>query len=725
MSEPTVEESPDPPGAADAEISKLENVVMAEVVSFGADISLYESSLRATLLEESEILSRIQASLGLSNPESAAAKQRAYETRLDTTLSELPNMYSVVSAGAARLDKRIHETRAMADVVSKKVREIDLSRTRALQALEMVQSIVDLKRCVAGAEKAIAADAFERAAGLIEEYRLKEAARAERFKSEQGLMPQFSSNEQSEAVLQISGSQESLRQCEEKLKRHVLQQMDRAIELRDDAQVLTSCAIFAKLGLHEEAISRFMQYQCTLLREDVEMEIELSDAVAAHGLVRRGSDAGESQTGADVNGSASASRASSAPKNYVDLLTYLFNKVAALIQQNALLVRKRFGEGGLFQARIVGALHAECDVLACRVLSLFLNKRRINERMKLLLERTGGPARENMFEVLHKAVTLGLSVYDADNVDSMIALDATLDELALMSQHTVSYDRYIKGKSEECGGAVPEVNEYDKIVQEIAGLYAIMEEKFMRAAVYRAMDQEIAQSSGKGGAAGEQAEEVAVSSVVTDTFYIMQKSSQRALATGNVDSACATVNNIVKVLEDELGEFIKQRCESLPTEATTLSQQGQAHLDRIRETVMIDSTAEVDEEKLILTSPSTILNSCSLCLQYTKELQGQIEAEASEVLSSDSDKAKLSSCGDSLVETVNLFYRLLDAALNSFSSTLKSPIQAQVSSTLGASNVSFDLTESEFERIQSIDPNIRPLLSTIGSVLVRSLTIYG
>ena len=754
--EPHSEPSEDPQSSsASSALRALEEKVMAEVVSFGADVSTYERTLASTLSEESSLLARIHASLGLSDLSAAQAKQRAFESHLDRTLAELPALYQVVSTGAGRLDKRISETRAMADVVSKKVREIDLSRTRALQALEMVQSIVDLKQCVAGAEKAISAGAFEDAAGLIERYRGKEAARAARFQRQQGLAPRFSSNERSEEVLHISGSQESLRQCEEKLKRHVLQELDAAVAARDDRLVLSCCAIFAKLGMQRRAISRFMEYQCALLRADVDMEIELSDAVAARGLVRRPSDASRAEGEGEVEAEAGAA---AAPKNYVDLLTYLFNKVAAVIQQSAAVIRARFGASPFFQATIVAMLHAECDVLACRILSLFLNKRRINERVQLLLEGGAAASREEMFSALHKAVTLGLSVYDADNIDSMIALDATLDELALMSQHTVSYDRYVKGKSRQWVEAmreanepaqgvsspesssvseaasatempaaaaktsVPESNEYDKILQEIAGLYAILEEKFMRAAVYRAMDQEIAQSSGRGdgsdGGSKSDSEEVAVSSVVTDTFYIMQKSSQRALATGNVDSACATVNNIVKILEDELGAFIKQRCESLPTEATTLSQQGQAHFERIRETVMIDSTVEVNEEQQLLAAPSTILNSCSLCLQYTKELQSQIEAEAEEVLLSSTDKAKLQSCGDSLMETINLFYRRLDAALNTFASTLKAPIQAQVASTLGASNVTFDLTEADFERIQSIDPNIRPLLAIIGEVLV-------
>jgi hypothetical protein len=64
-------------------------------------------------------------------------------------------------------------TSELADQISRKVRQLDLAKTRVFEAIQRVDDVLDLKFCSDGVAKAMAERDLETAAGHIHRIRLK------------------------------------------------------------------------------------------------------------------------------------------------------------------------------------------------------------------------------------------------------------------------------------------------------------------------------------------------------------------------------------------------------------------------------------------------------------------------------------------------------------------------------------------------------------------------
>mmetsp|Transcript_2081 Transcript_2081/g.4754 ORF Transcript_2081/g.4754 Transcript_2081/m.4754 type:complete len:915 (+) Transcript_2081:161-2905(+) len=704
----------------------LRNSALEEVVALGTDPQALEEALQATLREEEDLQKQIGQALAISLRAGHDQDGEARHEQLDQTLAQLddsiPTLQSVY-AGAAKLEGRIAETRQMADVVSHRVREIDLARSRALEALAQVRRVVELRECLKGVKECMASEDLEAASDFVHRYRSSGVGQA--------------GNDEPESSAEFKAREESL-------SRSALEELTRAFEARDDDKILKVCRVFAKLGQPKEGVSRLLRYRCEQLRRDVNMEIELTSSEDDTARNDYEYDPSGQQGYGDEGGNAKA-------KSFLDLLVHLLNQGAAVIQRTSNVVRRHVSRSQELQALIVSSIHAECDGLITKILRLFMERRRVEERARIIMS---DPSR------LGEAMRLGTSGWvgagqgeeDEDTrTEAIQALDSFLDDAALMLKHTETYNQFIQGKRAELGMGDSESREYINVVQELAGYYAVLEKTYMATAIDTALSIEgimertsVPPTAGRVGedpamAAGIESggKQVVVSTIAEDAFFVVDKCRDRATATGHIDSICAVVNHIVQVLEDKIGTQLQSRVNAIRTGTQSLGIQGQEQFDRLRagfsqaqqalsatgssspatgKNTHGANQAENDDAET-LRAPETTINSLTLCILYTNRLRATLEAHA-DSLPDDRRRRHLKECVDGFLETSDLFQRTVNRGLESLTKLIKPRLQSRIQSTVGNPGISFELSEEDYmTQNESNDPYVWTVLQMADDLL--------
>jgi hypothetical protein len=182
-------------------------------------------------------------------------------------------------------------------------------------------------------------------------------------------------------------------------------------------------------------------------------------------------------------------------------------------------------------------------------------------------------------------------------------LDALMDEVALVIQHTESYDRFVRYCAAEAQAAaaayissdasatyapasaakqqpvLPAATELNAAVAEVSGPFVLLEAYLMRASVRKALAIDeapplplfggsmlpTAAGGRNAGAAGSSAADDPLglsrsgataagqtSSCVDDAYYVVRRCARRALVTGHAGTAAAIVNHVNSTLTDDL-----------------------------------------------------------------------------------------------------------------------------------------------------------------------------
>ncbi|CAK9026972.1 Conserved oligomeric Golgi complex subunit 4 (COG complex subunit 4) (Component of oligomeric Golgi complex 4), partial [Durusdinium trenchii] len=731
-----------------------------------------ESRLGAAAPGEKEEDSRNPAATIEEDAVAAAARGPSMTEQLQDALESLggaiPTL-QVVYRGASKLDARIFETKEMADIVSKRVREIDIARSRALEALAKVRSVMELRTCVKGVKDCMGKGDLEAASEYIFRYRkaahrkdedeepVQESDRGPDVEKDDEQEPGSDGDRQrSELDLELGAE---LKSFEDTLRRAALEQLNEAIDRKNDDAVIKGCRVFAKLGQPKEGVTRLLDYRCEQLRNDVALEIDITLANAGESGAR----GADYEYGQDENGEAgprgaSPSAEGAAPsKTWLDLLAYLLNQGAAVIQRTSALVRAQFSDRAELQALVVSLVNAECDKLISRILRAFMEKRQVEDRVKLIISGA---------DKLSEAMLLGSSAwFDAETAqtDAILALDKLLDDIALMLKYTETYNQFILARRRESDMVEEEhihggSGDYVNAVQELAGYYVVLEETYMTTAIQMALQKEIPLDhvSATEGLADHQeagqgvSKEVIVSSIIEDSFYVIDsKCKDRAMATGHVNSLRTVVSSMVRELEETVAAALHRRVEDIREDTSLLSAQSQEQLDRLRQAAFsqaqaaltsspsaskskgkgaqtadgngsstLGATAQSGDDLL---APETTLNTLSLGMTYTNTLRQSLEAFALQQVVDAKERQNLESRVDGLLETIEVFRRIRAAGLDRMVNLLKPKLHEQMRTTLGDPTVSFELTEDEYlEQNEGNDPYVRELLQMAETLLAQT-----
>uniref|UniRef100_A0A3P8UPX8 Conserved oligomeric Golgi complex subunit 4 n=1 Tax=Cynoglossus semilaevis TaxID=244447 RepID=A0A3P8UPX8_CYNSE len=260
-------------------------------------------------LTELEDLERVYQQLCDGEKEVEAKLDRlvAQEGNIHTKMLALQRMgpnLQLIGGDASQLSGMITFTCSLAENVSRKVRQLDLAKTRLYNVIQRTDDILDLKFCTDGVQTALHNEDYEQAAAHIHRY----------LSLDQSVIELSRQGEESSAV---DASLVLLQEAEQKLKVIVAEKLDEAVAAVDLAQVERFFKIFPLLGLHQQGLARFGQYLCSQLASKAEENL----------ILATGGDLGEKR----------------AQLIFADTLTLLLEGIARVVETHQPIVETYYG----------------------------------------------------------------------------------------------------------------------------------------------------------------------------------------------------------------------------------------------------------------------------------------------------------------------------------------------------------------------------------------------
>ncbi|TMS13312.1 Conserved oligomeric Golgi complex subunit 4 [Larimichthys crocea] len=382
-------------------------------------------------LTELEDLERVYQQLCVQEKEVEAELDRlvGQEGTIHTKMLALQRMgpnLQLIGGDASQLSGMITFTCSLAENVSRKVRQLDLAKTRLYNVIQRADDILDLKFCTDGVQTALRNEDYEQAAAHIHRY----------LSLDQSVIELSRQGEESSAV---DASLVMLQEAEQKLKVIVAEKLDEAVAAVDLAQVERFFKIFPLLGLHQQGLSRFGQYLCTQLASKAEENLLLA-------------------TGGDLN-------EKRAPLVFADTLTLLLEGIARVVETHQVIVETYYGPGHLYT--LITHLQQECDRQTQKIVDRFIQQRGYH----------------NKFQIVQSSM---MKSVPGERIEPR-ELDPVLSEVTLMNARAELYLRFLRRRMLADFEVWDAQSVTQGRCRSCIGYYIPMEEYYMRESVNKAV----------------------------------------------------------------------------------------------------------------------------------------------------------------------------------------------------------------------------------------------
>ncbi|XP_069549665.1 conserved oligomeric Golgi complex subunit 4 isoform X1 [Brachyistius frenatus] len=634
--------------------------VSMETISALTELEDLERVYQQFCAEEKEVDAELDRLVG---------QEGAIHTKMLALQRMGPNL-QLIGGDASQLSGMITFTCSLAENVSRKVRQLDLAKTRLYNVIQRADDILDLKFCTDGVQTALRNEDYEQAAAHIHRY----------LSLDQSVIELSRQGEESSAV---DASLVMLQEAEKKLKVIVAEKLDEAVAAVDLAQVERFFKIFPLLGLHQQGLTRFGQYLCSQLASKAEENL----------LLATGGDLGEKR----------------ALLVFADTLTLLLEGIARVVETHQPIVETYYGPGHLYT--LITHLQQECDQQAQKIVDKFIQQRGYHSK----------------FQIVQNSM---MKSVPGEGIEPR-ELDPVLTEVTLMNARAELYLRFLRRRMMadfEVGDAQSITQEHQQNVekllkhcllsrtmQELIGYYVPMEEYYMRESVNKAVAMDTYE---KGQL---------TSSMVDDCFYIVKKCISRALSSSSIDCLCAMINHANSVLESDFREVLYNKLrQGFP--ATTLQdiQRGvssavslmQSSLQQGKFNTLGIESAEHAKAAFLVT-----LNNVEVCSENITTLKRNLENDCSKLFSqgtASGEQAKIESCLSDLVSTSTKFKDLLQEGLTELNTTaIKPQVKPWISSFL---SISHNIEEEEFNDYEANDPWVQQLIVNLEQLMAEFKT---
>uniref|UniRef100_A0A8C0YFC7 Conserved oligomeric Golgi complex subunit 4 n=1 Tax=Cyprinus carpio carpio TaxID=630221 RepID=A0A8C0YFC7_CYPCA len=581
-----------------------------------------------------------------------------------------PNL-QLIEGDAVQLSGMISFTCSLAENVSSKVRQLDLTKKRLYQAIQRADDILDLKFCTDGVQTALRNQDYEQAAAHIHRYLSLDQSVIEL--SKQG--GEGSAVEASLALLQ---------EAERNLKALVTTRLEEAVTTGDLPQVERFFKILPLLGLHEQGLARFAQYLCS--------------QVGACVYVRLKPGTHQADWQCQV---------------VFDLFLYLLG-IARIVETHQPIVETYYGPGRLHT--LLAHLQKECDKQAQKIVDKFILQRDYNNKFQVIQSSMMRGMTTEKIEprdldpvlcevtLMNSRAELYFRFLRRRIVADFEVADAMADE-TVIQEHQQSLEQLLKN----C--------QLSRTMQELIGYYIPMEEYYMRESVNKAVSMDTAE-------VGQLS-----SSMVDDVFYIVKKCISRALTSNSSDCVCAMINHATSVLETDFREVLVcklragypfsalQDLQRGVSSAVSLMQSSLQHgkITNLTQTLGIESQEQAKSAYLVA------LNNVEVCSENISTLKKNLESDCAKLFSqgvgSDHAKAKIDSCLSDLVNTSSRFKDLLQEGLQELNNTsIRPQVKPWISSFL---SVSHNIEEEEFSEYEANDPWVQQLIVQLEQLMAE------
>ncbi|XP_062868741.1 conserved oligomeric Golgi complex subunit 4 isoform X1 [Trichomycterus rosablanca] len=592
------------------------------------------------------------------------------ENRVCTFMFHRPNL-QLIEGDATQLSGMISFTCSLAENVSSKVRQLDLTKKRLYQAIQRADDILDLKFCTDGVQTALRNQDYEQAAAHIHRYLSLDQSVIE-------LSRQGGESTEVDASLAL------LQEAEQSLKALVTKRLEEAVATGDLPQVERFFKILPLLGLHEQGLSQFAQYLCGQLASKAEENL----------ILAMGPDVSERR----------------APLIFADTLTLLLEGIARIVETHQPIVETYYGPGRLYT--LLTHLQKECDTQTQKVVDKFMQQR----------------GYRNKFQIVQSTMMRGVS---AEKIEPR-ELDPVLCEVTLMNSRAELYLRFLKRRITadfdvaDSGSRESVIQEHQQclerllkecqlscIMQELIGYYIPMEEYYMRETVNKAVAMDTAE-------AGQLS-----SSMVDDVFYIIKKCISRALTSASSDCVCAMINHATSVLETDFSEVLVCKLRAgYPASTFQDLQRGVTSAVSLMQTSLQQGkiqTLGIESQEQAKSAYLVTLNNVEVCSENISTLKKNLESDCaklfSQVTGSEHAQAKIDSCLSDLVNTSSKFKDLLQEGLQELNNTaIKPQVKPWVSNFL---SVSHNIEEEEFSEYEANDPWVQQLIVQLEQLMAE------
>ncbi|XP_049575065.1 conserved oligomeric Golgi complex subunit 4 [Syngnathus scovelli] len=580
-----------------------------------------------------------------------------------------PNL-QLIGGDASQLSGMITFTCSLAENVSRKVRQLDLAKTRLYNVIQRADDILDLKFCTDGVQTALQNEDYEQAAAHIHRY----------LSLDQSVIELSRQGEESSTV---DASLLLLQEAEKKLKVIVADKLDEAVAAVDLAQVERFFKIFPLLGLHDQGLARFGQYLCTQLASKAEENL----------LLATGGELGEKR----------------APLIFAETLTLLLEGIARVVETHQPIVETYYGPGHLYT--LLTHLQQECDKQCQNIVDKFMQQR-------------GYLAK---FQIVQSSM---MKTVPGERIEPR-ELDPVLAEVTLMNARAELYLRFLRRRimaDFEVGdqSVTPEHHQnvekllkhcvLSRNMQELIGYYVPMEEYYMRESVNKAVTMDTYEKS------------QLTSSMVDDCFYIVKKCISRALSSSSIDCLCAMINHANSVLESDFREVLYNKLrQGFP--ATTLQdiQRGVSSAVSLMQSSLqqgkFNTEFNIESAENAKAAFLVTLNNAEVCSENISTLKRNLENDCSKLFSqgaSSGDRAKIESCLSDLVNTSTKFKDLLQEGLTELNTTaIKPQVKPWISGFL---SISHNIEEEEFNDYEANDPWVQQLIINLEQLMAEFKT---
>jgi hypothetical protein len=610
--------------------------------------------LQQLQIQEQELNQKKKEAISILTKQSLRDADRAMES-LRRALPEL----DVSSKTAAELRASIKKTMDRADVISVKVRELDVARSRAVLALEHVRRRLELRNALQGVANALREHDLEQAAEYVRRYDL---ARDPETMPEADEMRDYR-NELQRAVLTQQQTQFSSTSSNSN-NSSIVSEQDEMIA------ALKRASVMIKVGQLDIALEKYSGFLIAVLKNKLQ---SLMDNPNTRGL----------------------------ELDFTEVLKTILNKSAAMIEAHSPSSRNveiLSGDSLRISRELVIAIHNECDKLCVFVLDTFMTKKRLHERS---------------------------SMSTTPNTD-LTELSTLLVSLCFLMQHVETYDRFVHARymewfldnnNDKQTTPLPP-SEYRRTLQELAGVYTVLENAWMtesmnRAARMEAINPYVPSSVAMmnvivGGNSNNNLHvpNLSTSSVVEDFYYVARRAAKRALSTGSADAACGCVNVLAGSLDDALAAVFDNMTASSTTSTTVATSLIGVVADTT--TSLTSSNNSNNNNRILLT-----INSLEQAADFSRQLHQYLLSMAKETLDSDIVIHKFQSCAENLLDLASKIDHVRTERLDK--------IITNTFHRLAWDSISYELDDVTFERRMNMDDGdvartIAPVLITLNGL---------
>jgi len=454
-----------------------------------------------------------------------------------------------------------------------------------------------------------------------------------------------------------------LKEAEQRLSGIVRKQFEAAMTAKDNAAVSRFAKLFHPLGLAGEGVQKYIEFIRHSLAESCSADFRMLNPVFGK-------------------------RADAGPTPYAEALTKVFVAIADVVQEHQQAVEQEFGSENFIL--VLRGLMKEADVQGLRIVEKFFG-----DHQKLFEQQVLGDLRDT---------------------------GSTLEEVALITQRVQQFDTYIRGVAQGTVEMIEEPQayldalepEYSKVdgligltglmrrIQELVSSYVLVEQAFLL--------QSVEKAAVETDSLDPTDPEQLTTTIVDDTFFILQQCMLRSITTCDNNAVCAVVNYTTAAIGNEVkNALVANLAESRRLYSAWVSyadcfslQPGENPLGAL----FVDQEGRPRQKLTSAVSWPHSLNNLQQCIENLDQLKSGIEEAYGNYFPSDGpEKEKRVMFGHCIEQLDHTKAELSELHVTNCKAMLQMLKGVHLSPALSPlEGLSYNINQAEYEDLQVNDP---------------------